>query len=108
LLIKQENRANNRNFDTKDERTVALLKKDKSELLESGNEWYCSRCKKHQPAVKKVSFVFDHLPEILIISLKRFEFRDVSAIYNSNRPLNHRDKIDDLVGKIFIYLFIFI
>jgi dynein heavy chain, axonemal len=34
-LIKQENRANNRNFDTKDERTVALLKKDKSELLES-------------------------------------------------------------------------
>jgi hypothetical protein len=41
------------------------------EKLTSDNPWYCSRCKKHQEAVKQMSLW--KLPKYLIVSLKRFE-----------------------------------
>ncbi len=42
-----------------------------SEKLTSDNPWYCSRCKKHQEAVKQMNLW--KLPKYLIVSLKRFE-----------------------------------
>ena len=40
------------------------------EKLEKGNEWYCSKCKKHTLAKKKMELFY--LPKILIICFKRF------------------------------------
>eukprot|EP01035_Chromulina_nebulosa_P020175 gene20175-26191_t len=71
----------------------------KVELLEKGNEWYCSKCKKHQLATKRVLFWKSILPKILIISLKRFEFREISGIGTDrfgNAP-TFREKIEDFV-----------
>ena len=39
--------------------------------LQENEEWYCSTCKKHQRATKKIDLW--GFPEILIIHLKRFE-----------------------------------
>lgn len=75
----------------------------KTEVLENGNEWYCSSCKSHQPATKRVTFWLPKLPKILILSLKRFEFRDMSGImgemgYQSSRMgTGLREKIEDFV-----------
>ncbi len=42
------------------------------EKLEGDNMWYCPRCKKHQPSMKKTAIF--RLPEVLVIHLKRFSF----------------------------------
>ena len=42
----------------------------KEEQLEEGNEWYCSSCKNHVLAKKKLELFY--LPKILIICFKRF------------------------------------
>ena len=42
----------------------------KEEILEEHNEWYCSKCKQHQRASKKIDIYKS--PNILIIHLKRF------------------------------------
>ena len=42
----------------------------KEEILEEHNEWYCSKCKQHQRASKKIDIY--KAPNILIIHLKRF------------------------------------
>ena len=73
----------------------------KSEILENGNEWYCSSCQKHQKAMRKVTFWKNKLPKILILSLKRFEFRDLSnnnqsGLLGSNNN-SHREKIEDFI-----------
>uniref|UniRef100_A0A9J2P6X9 Ubiquitin carboxyl-terminal hydrolase n=1 Tax=Ascaris lumbricoides TaxID=6252 RepID=A0A9J2P6X9_ASCLU len=44
----------------------------RQELLSDGNLWYCSRCKEHQHATKKLDLW--KLPPVLIIHLKRFHF----------------------------------
>ncbi|XP_023573530.1 ubiquitin carboxyl-terminal hydrolase 11 isoform X1 [Octodon degus] len=46
------------------------------ETLEKENPWYCSSCKQHQLATKKLDLWM--LPEILIIHLKRFSFSKLS------------------------------
>ncbi|KAM4818786.1 cyclin-dependent kinase 16 isoform 4-T5 [Thomomys bottae] len=46
------------------------------ETLEKENPWYCSSCKQHQLATKKLDLWA--LPEILIIHLKRFSFSKFS------------------------------
>lgn len=43
------------------------------EKLEKDNPWYCSRCKKHQEAIKKTDIY--KAPNYLIIHLKRFKIR---------------------------------
>jgi ubiquitin C-terminal hydrolase len=43
----------------------------KLEKLEENNEWFCSQCKKHQKATKKMEIYKP--PHILIIHLKRFK-----------------------------------
>lgn len=70
----------------------------KEEQLEAGNEWYCSTCQKHQLATKVVSFCPEYLPKVLILTLKRFEFRQGAASsYSSFGSLGQRDKIDTFV-----------
>lgn len=71
----------------------------KTELLENGNEWYCSNCKNHVKAKKQVTLWKGKLPKILIISLKRFEFRGQgnSTFNQSNLFGGQREKIEDFV-----------
>jgi len=57
----------------------------RSEALEGENAWYCSACKAHRDANK--SLCFWRLPEVLIVQLKRFDFRGSLM----------RDKIDAFV-----------
>lgn len=49
----------------------------KEERLDEANGWFCSACKAHVLAFKTLSLW--RLPEVLIIGLKRFEFRDGGA-----------------------------
>jgi len=55
------------------------------ERLDEDNKWYCSRCKDHVRAEKKMTLW--RLPNILVIHLKRFEFRNALR----------REKLDSLV-----------
>ncbi|KAI9916749.1 hypothetical protein PsorP6_016774 [Peronosclerospora sorghi] len=57
----------------------------KPETLDQANLWYCSRCKEHQQARKTMEIW--RLPDVLVLSLKRFEYR--------NEVL--RDKLDAFV-----------
>lgn len=47
----------------------------KPERLDEHNMWYCSRCKEHVRAMKTMELW--RLPNILIVHLKRFEFKHV-------------------------------
>ncbi|TMW67387.1 hypothetical protein Poli38472_011007 [Pythium oligandrum] len=57
----------------------------KPETLDQANLWYCSKCKEHRQARKTMEIW--KLPDVLIVSLKRFEYR--------NEIL--RDKLDAFV-----------
>jgi hypothetical protein len=50
-----------------------LKKFSSPERLDRDNAWYCTRCKKHTEAVKSLHFW--RLPRVLILSLKRFDYR---------------------------------
>ncbi|ETW07025.1 hypothetical protein, variant 1 [Aphanomyces invadans] len=56
-----------------------------AEQLDEDNLWYCSNCKQHRQATKTMQLYA--LPDILILSLKRFEYRNDVV----------RDKLDVLV-----------
>jgi len=56
------------------------------ERLDENNKWYCSTCKEHVRAMKTMELW--RLPNILVVHLKRFEFK------HSFR----RDKLDTLVN----------
>ena len=62
-----------------------LKKFCKEEQLEPGDEWYCSKCKKHVLAKKKLDLYY--LPKILIICFKRF-------IKDSYRWEKNEDEVD--------------
>ena len=71
-----------------------LREHTREEELDESNAWYCSRCKTHQRAKKIVKFWAPSLPEVLILVLKRFEFRDVSALLGqTSGGYLHREKI---------------
>lgn len=55
------------------------------ERLDQHNKWYCSNCKEHVQAMKTMELW--RLPNILIIHLKRFEFKNIFR----------RDKLDTFV-----------
>ncbi|CAI5734295.1 unnamed protein product [Hyaloperonospora brassicae] len=57
----------------------------KLETLDQANLWYCSKCKEHRQAHKTMEMW--RLPDVLVLSLKRFEYR--------NEVL--RDKLDVFV-----------
>lgn len=65
-------------------------------MLDAGNEVYCSACKEHKAARKVVRFCRAHLPQVLVLSLKRFEFRDVSGLTGFQGSA-HREKIDTFI-----------
>jgi len=56
----------------------------KEERLDEDNMWYCSKCKTHVTASKKMDLF--KLPEILIIHLKRFRNK-VLSIWSSPRKI---------------------
>lgn len=58
------------------------------EQLGETEQWYCSKCKQHSRAFKKLDLW--STPEILIVHLKRFQFAQ-------NTYFVHRSKLDDLV-----------
>ena len=57
----------------------------KPERLDENNTWYCARCKEHVRAMKTMKLW--RLPNILVVHLKRFEFRHAFR----------RDKLDTFV-----------
>ena len=76
-----------------------LKKFCKEEQLEEGDEWYCSKCKKHVRAKKKMELYY--LPKILIICFKRF----IKLTYgweknddNIEFPINNMDMKDLMIG----------
>jgi ubiquitin C-terminal hydrolase len=73
-----------------------LYEHTREENLDEANAWYCSTCQKHQCAKKLCRFWAPLLPEVLIVVLKRFEFRDVSALVGRSGT-SHREKIDILI-----------
>lgn len=56
------------------------------ERLDQNNKWYCSNCKEHVQAMKTMELW--RLPNVLIVHLKRFEFKNILR----------RDKLDTLVN----------
>jgi ubiquitin carboxyl-terminal hydrolase 4/11/15 len=48
------------------------------EKLEKDNSWYCSKCKEHQEAFKKLEIY--KAPNILIIQLKRFKIKTTNVL----------------------------
>ncbi|CAH0479984.1 unnamed protein product [Peronospora belbahrii] len=46
----------------------------KAETLDRANLWYCSQCKEHRQARKTMEMW--RLPDVLVLSLKRFEYRN--------------------------------
>ena len=58
----------------------------KPERLDERNMWYCSKCKEHVRAMKTMELW--RLPNILVVHLKRFEFKNVVR----------RDKLETLVN----------
>jgi ubiquitin carboxyl-terminal hydrolase 4/11/15 len=64
---------------------------------EQGQTWYCSTCKEMQEDAKKtLLFSNVHLPQILIVTLKRFEHRDMSSLVG-RRGAGLTEKIDTFV-----------
>jgi hypothetical protein len=76
-----------------------LKKFCREEQLEQGDEWYCSRCKKHVLAKKKMELYY--VPKILIICFKRF-VKD-SYLWEKNEdevefPINNLDLKNFVIG----------
>ena len=76
-----------------------LKKFTKEEKLEEGNEWYCSKCKNHVLAKKKLEFFY--LPKILIICFKRFVKESYRWEKNGDYvefPIDNMDLKDFVIG----------
>jgi len=57
-----------------------------TERLEKNNEWYCSKCKKHQQAFKKLELF--STPQNLILHLKRFEYSSMGKYRTYAEKIN--------------------
>ena len=76
-----------------------LKKFCKEEQLGEGNEWYCSKCKNHVLAKKKMELYY--LPKILIICFKRFikeSYRWEKNGDNVEFPIENMDMKDYMIG----------
>ncbi len=43
------------------------------EVLDVGEQWICGRCQQYRCATKKITLIPNHMPELLILHLKRFD-----------------------------------
>lgn len=68
-----------------------LEKFTKEEVLDPHNAWYCSHCKKHQQATKKIEIYKS--PDLLILHLKRF--KNTSSGYYMNSGTSKITKFVD-------------
>mmetsp|Transcript_7503 Transcript_7503/g.21917 ORF Transcript_7503/g.21917 Transcript_7503/m.21917 type:complete len:1185 (+) Transcript_7503:311-3865(+) len=82
-MIQKQQQLNNKNKTVSLEECFETF--TKPERLDENNKWYCSTCKDHVRALKTMKLW--RLPNILVVHLKRFEFK------SSFR----RDKLDTLV-----------
>ena len=76
-----------------------LKKFCKEEQLQQGDEWYCSRCKKHVLAKKKMELYY--VPKILIICFKRFVKDSYRWEKNEDEvefPINNLDLKNFVIG----------
>ena len=76
-----------------------LRKFTKEEQLEEGNEWYCSNCKEHVLAKKKMELFY--VPKILIICFKRFIKESIRWEKNEDNvefPIDNLDLKDIVIG----------
>jgi len=76
-----------------------LKKFCKEEQLEQGDEWYCSKCKKHVLAKKKMELYY--VPKILIICFKRFVKDSYRWEKNEDEvefPINNLDLKNFVIG----------
>ena len=76
-----------------------LKKFCREEQLEQGDEWYCSRCKKHVLAKKKMDLYY--VPKILIICFKRFVKDSYRWEKNEDEvefPINNLDLKNFVIG----------
>jgi ubiquitin carboxyl-terminal hydrolase 4/11/15 len=62
------------------------------EKLENDNSWYCSNCKEHKEATKKMEIY--KAPNILIIQLKRFKIKSTNAIMGMLKNGKNESKIE--------------
>ena len=100
--IKKETKKENEEEEEDDGKmTLAkcLKKFCKEEQLEEGDEWYCSKCKKHVLAKKKMELYY--LPKILIICFKRFVKESYRWEKNDDEvefPINDMDMKEFVIG----------
>jgi len=77
-----------------------------TEKLQKNNEWYCSRCKEHMQAHKKMDLFY--CPKLLIFHLKRFEYGSMGRYRtysekigtNIEFPLDNLDLSNYIVGPL--------
>ena len=62
------------------------------EKLENENAWYCSNCKEHQEATKKMEIY--KAPDILIIQLKRFKIKSTNSIMGMLKNGKNESKVE--------------
>ena len=96
---KEEKKEGEEEDDGKMTLAKCLKKFCKEEPLEEGNEWYCSKCKKHVLAKKKMELYY--LPKILIICFKRFVKDSYRWEKNDDEvefPINDMDMKEFVIG----------
>ena len=98
-IKKEEKKENEEEDDGKLTLEKCLKKFSKEEQLEEGNEWYCSKCKEHVLAKKKMELFY--LPKILIICFKRFVKESIRWEKNCDNvefPIENMDLKDIVIG----------
>lgn len=69
----------------------------KEERLTGDNQWYCSKCKKHRDATKKIDLWI--LPPILIVHFKRFRTNAYGLVASKNKAAVTFPLQDWMVGS---------
>ena len=69
----------------------------KEERLTGDNQWYCSKCKKHCDATKKIDLWI--LPPILIVHFKRFRTNEFGLVASKNNAAVRFPLQDWMVGS---------
>ena len=97
---KEEKKEEENNEDNNNPNLVDCLKYFcQEEQLKKGNEWYCSKCKEHLLASKKMEIYY--LPKLLIICFKRFikdSYRWEKNEEYINFPISNFNMKDLIIG----------